>query len=568
MYDLFVENIFLEFTVIICFAAVVSLVFRFFKQPEILAYILTGILIGPFGLFHLTNQSTFQTLSQVGITLLLFMVGLEIKLSEHFQIGKSLLLSALGQIALTFAAAYGLTFVFGFNLIEALYLSVALTFSSTIIIVKILSDKRDLHSLYAKISLGILLAQDLVAIFILMFLSAFNHVANPAAALGQFGFVFLKAVLVFGAVIYLSKSVFPKLVELIAKSPETLFLVSLAWVFGFAAFISSPLIGFSIEIGGFLAGLALANSIANYQIIAKAKILRDFFIVIFFVLLGVQMTFGNIERVIVPAIVFSLFVLLLKPLLVMGLLGILGYRKRTSFLTGISLSQISEFSLILVFLGNRLGHVSKDLVTLVTLICIITFVVSTYLITNGNKIYLSVGKWFTFLERKNLKKDEVIEELENFDSLNDHVVIIGGDQMGQSILDALEDGHDEVVVIDFDPAIVKKLKDKKIHRLFGDIADIDIQERAKLDSAKLVISTIPDVEDNLLLLRLLHKENKKAKVVVMALDGIDAKSLYKAGADYVVLPHLAGGRQIAKIISENHVGHIEDLRKKDREYLL
>ncbi len=560
-------NIFFDITVIICFAAVLSLIFRFFKQPEILAYILTGILIGPLGIFKATDQATIQAMSQVGITLLLFMVGLEIRISDLLTLGKTVLFAAISQIVLTFFVSFIVIETLGYSALPVLYLGLALTFSSTVIIVKILSDKRDMHSLYAKISLVILLAQDLLAILTLMFLSGLNQQTGGFQSFFQFGLVGLKAAALFAIVIYLSINVFPKIVELVAKSQETLFLVSLAWVFGLAAFVSSPVIGFSIEIGGFLAGLSLANSIANYQIIAKAKILRDFFIVIFFVFLGMQMSFANLPSILLPAIVLSFFVLAVKPLIVMATLGLMGYRKRTSFLTGISQSQISEFSLILIFLGYKLGHVSQTEVSTITLVGIITFSISAYLISNGNKIYLTFNKRLSFMEVKTNKKDEMVVS-DGFENLKNHVVVIGGDQMGESIVDALEDLKTEVVVIDFDPAIVKKLEKKKVHRLFGDISDLDIQERAQLDSAKLVISTVPDLEDNQLLLKELRHENRKAKIVVMALDSHDAKILYKEGADYVVLPHLAGGRQIAKILlDDDNLEHIEKLRKKDQKYL-
>lgn len=560
-------NIFFDITVIICFAAVLSLIFRFFKQPEILAYILTGILIGPLGIFKAADQATIQAMSQVGITLLLFMVGLEIRISDLLTLGKTVLFAAISQIVLTFFVSFIVIETLGYSALPVLYLGLALTFSSTVIIVKILSDKRDMHSLYAKISLVILLAQDLLAILTLMFLSGLNQQTGGFQSFFQFGLVGLKAVTLFAIVIYLSINVFPKIVELVARSQETLFLVSLAWVFGLAAFVSSPVIGFSIEIGGFLAGLSLANSIANYQIIAKAKILRDFFIVIFFVFLGMQMSFADLPSILLPAIVLSFFVLAVKPLIVMATLGLMGYRKRTSFLTGISQSQISEFSLILVFLGYKLGHISQTEVSTITLVGIITFSISAYLISNGNKIYLTFNKRLNFMEVKTNKKDEMVVS-DGFENLKNHVVVIGGDQMGESIVDALEDLKTEVVVIDFDPAIVKKLEKKKVHRLFGDISDLDIQERAQLDSAKLVISTVPDVEDNQLLLKELRHENRKAKIVVMALDSHDAKILYKEGADYVILPHLAGGRQIAKILlDDDNLEHIEMLRKKDQKYL-
>lgn len=560
-------NIFLDLTVIICIAAVFSLIFKYFKQPEILAYILTGVLIASFHFFKASNQDVLHSMSQVGVTLLLFMVGLEIRISELMSLGKALILSSIGQVVGTFVFGFLISSFFGFNILTSVYLATALTFSSTIIVVKLLSDQRELHSLHAKFSLGILLIQDVVAIFFLIFLSGFNQQTGGISSFIQILPIILKAVLLFGAIAYLSKSIFPKIVEFVARSPETLFLISLAWVFGLSAIVSSPYIGFSIEIGGFLAGVALANSLVNYQIIAKAKILRDFFIVIFFVLLGVQMSFASLANIIVPAIVLSFFVLIAKPFIVMVILSLLGYRKRTSFLTGVSLSQVSEFSLILVFIGYKLGHISQDIVSLVTLVGLISFASSTYMITHWKTLYRKFAGKISFMERVNLKKDEIFETEENLENLKGHVVVVGGDQMGLSIVEALEDKDMEVVVVDFDPSIVKTLKEKKVHRLFGDISDLDIQERAQIDNAKLVISTIPDTDDNLLLLKELKHENRGAKIVMMALDAKDAKLLYKSGADYVILPHLAGGRQIAKIILDDHIDKIDSLKDKDKNYL-
>lgn len=560
-------NIFLDLTAIICMAAFFSLVFRFFKQPEILAYIVTGILIASFHFFKAGNQDALQTMSQVGVTLLLFMVGLEIRVSELFSIGKSLIIVSVGQVVLTFIAGFLISAFFKFDFLTSFYVASALTFSSTIVVVKLLSDQRELHSLHAKFSLGILLVQDIVAIFILMFLSGFGEKTAGGDILTTFGLILAKGALLIGIVWLLSRDVFPKVLDSIAKSSETLFLVSLAWAFGLAAIVSSKYVGFSIEIGGFLAGVALANSMVNYQIIAKAKILRDFFIVIFFVLLGIQMSFANLSQIILPAIVLSVFILAIKPFIVMILLSILGYRKRTAFLTGVSLSQLSEFSLILIFTGYKLGYISQGIVSLITLVSLISFAFSTYMITHWKRLYRHMSGKIDFMERKDAKKDEISQVDENLENLKDHVVVIGGDQMGQSIMEALEDKDTEVVVVDFDPSIVRKLENKKVHRLFGDISDLDIQERAKIDNARLVISTIPDVEDNLMLLKELKHENRKAKIVMMALDSRDAKTLYKGGADYVVLPHLAGGRQVAKIILDNRINSIENLRKKDLVYL-
>ena len=563
------EIIFFDLTVIICIAAFLSIIFRLLKQPAILAYILAGIIIAPFQFFDASNQPLLLALSQVGITLLLFMVGLEIRISELLSMGKILILSSVWQISLSFILGFLISLVLGFDRLSSFYIATAVTFSSTIIVVKLLSDQHELHSLHGKFSLGILLSQDVVAMAFLMLLASSTQESPFLGPIGNLVVVLIKGGLIVAAITFLSRNIFPKLFEKIARSSETLFLSSLGWMFGLAALVSSKFIGFSIEIGGFLAGVALANSLVNYQIIAKAKILRDFFIVIFFVLLGIQMSFANIGEILVPAIILSLFVLIAKPFIVMVILGVFGYKKRTSFLTGVSLSQISEFSLILAFLGFKLGHIDQKTVSLITMVGLITFAVSTYMITHWKTLYKRFEKVLSFLEKKDSQNEAADEE--SLESLDDHVVVIGGDQMGRSVIEALEDQKVDIVLVDFDPSIVKKYErigeGQKVFRLFGDISDLDIQKRAKLDNAKLVISTIPDIEDNLLLLKELKHENRKAKIVMMAIEGKEAKTLYAQGADYVVLPHLAGGRQIAKLIAENGLSKLEKLKEKDKMYL-
>lgn len=561
------ENIFLEITIIICLVAVLSVIFQKLNQPTILAYISAGIIVGPIGFFNIHNQEILQVLSTLGITLLLFMLGLEIRFRDFLSIGKDALIVSIGLIASSISLFYVLSLVLGFPQLSAFYVGLVLMDSSLIIAVKLLSDKKDLHSLYGKMSIGILLMQDFVIIIVLIFLSAFSAKTLESGVSTQFILALIKSVFLVGIIWYLSRNIFPKIVEKLSRFPETLFLVSLAWVLGLAALVGSPLIGFSKEIGGLLAGLSLASSIANYQIIAKVKVLRDFFIVLFFVVVGINMSFEHLGVVLPTALILSLAVLLAKPLIVMILMGVLGFRKRSSFLTGINLAQTSEFSLIVIFLGNKLGHISNQIVELVTLVSIITFALSTYVIVNNNRLYVFLSRYLKIFERKNTTKEGVSNEALGLDSLDDHVVLIGGDQMGESILEVLQDLGNKVVVVDFDPAIVKKLNEKKSFSIYGDISDLDIQDRAKLNLASLIISTIPDIEDNLLLLKKHKVENRRAKIVVMALDSTDAKILYREGADYVILPHLAGGRQIAEILKENRLEEITKLRSKDMKYL-
>ena len=560
------QNIFLEITIIICLAAFVAVIFRWLKQPIILAYILTGILVGPLGFFNLSNKDVLQLMAQFGITLLLFMVGLELKLSDLKSVGKVSLLTGIGQIVFTSLIGYFISLALGFSVIASLYICIALTFSSTIIIVKLLSDKRDLHSLYGKISVGFLLVQDFFAIILLIFLAGFNNLNGESLSVWTFLVTLTKGAILFGGVTYLSKTLLPKMVDVIAHSQEALFLFSLAWAFGLAALVSSPLIGFSVEIGGFLAGLSLANSSENLQIASKLRSLRDFFITIFFVILGMNLTFSNINAIMYPAIILSLFVLIGNPIIVMVIVGVLGYRKRTSFLAGLTVAQISEFSLIIIFLGNKLGHLTGDVVTLLTVIGIITFTISTYMIVNGNKLYLFLAPVLSIFERKHGKKDEVLHSSKELSAIKNHVVLVGGDQMGESLIDVFEAMNKEIVIIDFDPEIINKSEFKNVHRLFGDISDTEIRELANIHSAHLIVSTIPDVEDNLILVKEIKNKKSNVTVVVTALDSRDARILYSEKADYVVLPHLAGGRQLAKILDKDLNG-LNELKAKDQKYL-
>ena len=552
--------IFFELTVIICLAAVLVVIFRLLKQPLILAYILTGILVGPVALFHIHGSEVLQTMGELGITLLLFILGLELRFSELRSIGKVALIVGFLQMIGTFLVGFCFALLLRYGLVVSIYVGLAVMFSSTIIAVKLLGDKKDLSSLYGKISVGILLAQDFVAIFTLIVLAGFQHTSQVnTLTLSSLGFVFVKAFLLFGLVYYCSRSIFPKIIDAVSRSSEALFLVSLGIAFGMAALVSSPYIGFSIEIGGFLAGLALANSHANFQIVARVRALRDFFIVLFFVFLGTQMVFQHVAQIVWPALVLLCVVMLYKPLIIMVSMGFMGYRRRTSFLTGITLTQVSEFSLIVVFLGNRLGHISDSIVSLITIVAVSSYIMSNYLIMNANALYKILFFYLEPFERKIPHKEHIGSTKE----FKNHVILIGANRMGGSILKTFEKKDEDVIVVDFDPDVVKGIGEKEgITSIFGDISDVEIQERSRLQFAKLIISTVPDVEDNLILLQSL--KGSKAKIVLVAQNTDEAKRLYEAGADYVVLPHLVGGRHIANMLKGDNIDVIDDLKAKDK----
>lgn len=539
--------------VVMLFASVLGVVAHLLRQPVILAYLATGALIGYFDFFSLDHE-TFQTFSDLGIMFLLFLVGLEINYASLRSVGRVSLMLGVGQVLITSVIGFFLAQLFGFAAIPALYIAVALTFSSTIIIVKLLSEKRDLHSLYGKISVGMLLVQDAIAILVLMMLAGFDGKTGGALAWGVF-VTLLKGASLFAFMIWIGKKVLPAIFDRAARKEELLFLVSTAWVLVIAAIVSQ--INFSVEIAGFLAGIALANSLEHFQIAGRIRSLRDFFVLVFFVSLGSSFALANFGGIIFPIIALSLFVLIGNPLIVMAIMGVMGYRRRTSFLTGLTVAQISEFSLVLAALGLRVGHLDASAVSLVTGVGIITITASSYFITHADALYARLARFLRLFERRLVIEDEGADS-----GFHRPVVLIGAHRTGQSIAASVP--KDQLLVIEFDPDIITELRNAGYEYAFGDIGDPEMIERTNLASARLVISTSPDFGDNALLLDTLRPLPRRPKLIVRADTEIDAKLLYERGADYVLLPNFTAGQYIGKTIAlDPEVRILDTLKRRD-----
>lgn len=542
-----------ELSIVILIAAGLGIAARLFKQPIILAYIFSGIAIGVFGFFHLANKELFQIFSELGLMFLLFLIGLEINYTSLRLVGKASILVGLGQIILTFIPGFFIARFFDFNFLQSAYIAIALTFSSTVIVIKLLSEKRDTNSLYGKISIGFLLVQDFVAILILIFLAGIQ--GGKEIVFNDIFLTTLKGLGLFIVMLWLGRKILPLIFDKIARSQELLFLITLAWCFGVATIVAKT--GFSIEIGGFLAGLALANSSEHFQISARIRSLRDFFVLIFFVILGSSLIFSDFSGLTLPIIVFSLFVLIGNPLIVLIIMGLLGYRKRTGFLAGVTVAQVSEFSLILAALGLKLGHLNEKIVSLITAVGIITITLSTYFIVYSEQIFRRLSRFLSIFERR-VKKQEYLGEL----SFSKPIVLIGGHRIGQNIASHL--AKEDLLIIDFDPDVISQMRKQGCNVIFGDIADSEILERANLKSARLIICTSPDFEDNLRLLNEVHN----GKIILRAEDEKDAKILYQKGADYVLLPYLTSGQYLGKSIAvDPEMKILEQLKKKDLEII-
>lgn len=523
---------FSEISLLLVVAGGFGILAKFLRQPLLIGFLFSGFFLAYFG--FISDHTVLDNLGKIGVTLLLFLVGMEMNIREVPSIGKVAFLTGIGQIVITTIVGFVIAIALGFAPISAVYIAVSLTFSSTIIIVKLLSEKDDVNSLYGKISVGVLLLQDLVVVLILMVLAGLRD--------GNFGFLpfaflILKAFVMFSLVWYLSKEILPKLFsKIVGNSQELLFTVSIAWALGIATLVGGPL-GFSFEIGGFLAGLALSNLPDHLGVSAKTKSLRDFFLTIFFVTLGSQLVVSGIGAILPKVLFFSIFVLIGNPLIVLTLMGLLGHKSRTSFLTSVTIAQVSEFSFILMAMGKGMGHVTEADLALVVLVGAITMTGSTYLILGAEKIYAKLKTLLKYFEKKNTKEDAFIKQM----NYKDHVVLVGCDKIGTSVLSYFKKRNLQTVVIDFDPTVFTRLSSENVDILLGDVTDPDILEIAKVSDSKIVICTVPNLEENISIIRSIKSYTNKPVFIGSANTRLDTIKMYEEGADYVLNPDLIAG---------------------------
>ncbi|MBI4153613.1 cation:proton antiporter [Candidatus Woesebacteria bacterium] len=540
-----------ELALLFVVAAVGGVVAKAIKQPPLIGYLFAGLLLGLLGVIK--DFEAVTALGKIGVALLLFLVGLEMNIRELPTLGKIALLTGLGQIVFTSALGYLIALFLGFGVLPSVYIAIALTFSSTIIIVKLLSEKGDIGSLYGKIAVGFLLVQDFVAVLILMFLAGLG---GKEASIAQFLLIGVKAIVLFASVWFLSKKILPTFFDkFVASSPEILFVGSIAWALGVAAFVGGPL-GFSYEIGGFLAGLALGNLPEHLGIASKTRPLRDFFLTVFFFTLGTQLLVKDIGLVFTPAIIFSLFVLIGNPLIVLTLMGLMRYKKRTSFLASVTVAQISEFSFILMAMGLSLGHVSETHVAIVILVGVITMTVSTYMILGSDKIYLRVRNALSIFERKNTHEQALLQEI----IYDDHIVLIGCDRMGKALTSFFKKKGLLYLVVDYDPKVFANLSAEKVPVLLGDIDDPEIKDLAKMDKARMVISTISNFNDNMGVLEYIRNLARRPLLITKAISKSDAVRQYEAGAAFVLLPEVIAGEYLRHIFVAHGLSE-EKIRK-------
>ncbi|TVP77483.1 MAG: portal protein [Gemmatimonadales bacterium] len=465
------------------------LVARLARVPAIVAYILAGLLLGPIlGAVEVTD--TVHLISEVGIALLLFLVGLELSLEKIRDVGKVAVVAGLGQVVFTAGGGIALCLLLGFDVLQSVFIATALTFSSTVVVVKLLDQKGDLESVYGRIAVGIFLVQDIVVVAALTVLSGLGRTDGTelgeiamslALAFGGMGLILLVAAIA-------ARWVLPPTFRWISRSPESLFIWALTWCF--LLVLGAELMEVSIEIGAFLAGIALAQLPYHGDLRRRVHPLMNFFIAVFFVSLGIQMEFGDAAGMWLPAVVLSLFVLIGNPFIFMLIITRMKYDEKTAFFTSVTVAQISEFSFILAALGLATGVIGEEVLSLIGVVGLVTIGISAYMILYNGPLYrvvrgLGVLKIFQAAPPEEGGPDEADN------GARDHVIVVGMNDMGRRIVELLHEAGVATVAVDTDP---EKLDGLPCTTVLGNSEYSSVLDEARLDRAQLLVSAL-QIED-------------------------------------------------------------------------
>lgn len=537
--DLSIGSIFAEIAALLGLAALVGFAGRLLRQPLVVSFILVGVLAGPSGIGIVRAADQVEFLAELGIAILLFLVGLKLDLALVRSLGAVALTTGLGQVGFTAFFGFLIGLAFAMAALEAFYVAVALTFSSTIIVVKLLADKREIDSLHGRVALGFLIVQDLVVVLAMIALSAIGvgrEVGEPGQAMLL---VLAGGGLLLGCVLLFVRYLADPLTAWLARSSELLVLFSVALAAGCAAVADA--MGLGKELGGLLAGVALASTPYRDALVARLAPLRDFLLLFFFVALGTRLDIAQLQADLVPATVFSVFVLLGNPLIVLVIMAAMGFRSRTGFLAGLTVAQISEFSLVFMAMGLQLGHVSEAAFGLVTLVGIVTIAGSTYMIMYSHELYVLIEPLLRPFERRETTREPAAnlpDPSERFD-----IVVCGLGRLGRALATRLEERGHRLLAIDFDPTVVHALRQRHRRIVYGDASDPELLTHLPLAQASWVVVTVPGVEPGLThedprrgVLQSLRAIGFAGRIAVVARHEGEADELRRRGADLVFSP--------------------------------
>lgn len=537
------NSIFFDISIILLFGTALATLAKFFRQPMIPAYIVAGVILGPAVLGVIEHGELLETLSTFGIAFLLFLVGIELDLRHFFKAGKVGIFVGFVQMSFAVLIGYGLNVVLGFSPTESVFLAIALGFSSTIVVTKLLGERKELDTLFGQIIVGVLLTQDAIAVMLLIFFNVFTGNAQDTNIIISVVSTIVKGIALLAVAVLASRYILLRLFRYFARSAELLFLGAISWCLIFA--LLAIRLGFSIEVGALLAGISLSILPYSVEIGHRISSLRDFFLPIFFAVLGGELFFNNALEVILPTVVLSVFVLIGSSAVVLFTLLALGYRSRTSFQAAMTIGQISEFSFVFMNMGRVAGIVDQKMVALVALIGLVTMTLSTYCMEYGERLYTYARPFIKRFERKRTKDLEHVEH-----DLKNHAVLFGYHTMGYKIFQLLKQQGIETIIVDNNPNVIESLAHQGHMHMYGSIGDAEVWEKTRMKQARYIISTAPSRTGTLELLRHVRDQRISAKVFVVAFQPHDAIEYYHEGASYVIFP---------TAISADHLAHVLDI---------
>ncbi|MEX2524579.1 MAG: cation:proton antiporter [Gammaproteobacteria bacterium] len=555
MFDPSTIPLFYQIAALLVLAAGIGLVGVTLRQPLIVSYIAVGLIAGPSALGIAEVGEHIELLAELGIAVLLFLVGLKLDVSLIRSVGMVAVATGLGQVVFTAAVGFLICLALGLDWLTSLYIAVALTFSSTIIIVKLLSDKGEIGSLHGRIALGFLIVQDIVVVLAMVVLSTLGVGAGVhASPLSLAGMITSAIAVLIGIAVFVRYIANP-LVEHLARSPELLVSFAIGWAALLAAL--GDYLGFGKELGGLLAGISLASTPFREAMSTRLTSLRDFLLLFFFIALGAKLDLGTLGGDVLPAVVLSLFVLIGNPLIVVIIMGALGYRKRTGFLAGLTVAQISEFSLIFIAMGLTLGHVQDRAVGLVTLVGLITIAASVYMIMYSHHLYRWVGPFLSPFERSNPARETVEREAPAHEQYD--VILFGLGRYGGAILQLLRDQDLRILGIDFSPMAVRRWRNEGADTLYGDIADPEFVASLPVHNTQWVVCAIPEhdlglgqSDPRMGLIQVLRSMGYKGRIAMAAHLESGAEHLRRAGVDIVFLPFRDAADQAVELLMGEH----------------
>ncbi len=555
MTEVILSSVFYEIAALLVLTSMVGLLGLTLRQPLIVTFILVGILAGPLGFGLAASTEHIELLAKLGVAVLLFLVGLKLDLHLIRSIGAVALTTGLGQVIFTSVIGFVICLGLGMSPVTSVYVAVALTFSSTIIIVKLLSDKREIDSLHGRIALGFLIVQDLVVVLAMVVLSAFGVGKTTEHPVQDVLAVLLHGLVLLGALGVFMQYIAEPLLRRFARTPELLVVFAIGWAALLAAL--GDYWGFSKELGGLLAGVSLASTPYRETIASRLSSVRDFLLLFFFIALGAQLDLRGFGDQLLAAPMLSLFVLIGNPLIVMTIMGIMGYRKRTGFLAGLTVAQISEFSLIFMAMGLSLGHVNAQAVSLVTLVGLITIALSTYMITYSQTLYVWLERFLGPFERKVPHReavDDAFQAGQKFD-----VILFGVGRYGEAIAQRLKDHGLEVLGVDFDPEVVSARQSRGLITSYGDAMGPEITLAMPVRRARWIIAAVPGLrtglthnDPRLVLLSTLRDHGLSGEVAVTADNEKDAAMLRDKGADIVLMPFRDAADRAVELLLARH----------------